>query len=139
MGGRRVGGINWKIGIDIYTLLCVKQITSKNLLCTPQIWLNGKESVCKTGDMEGAAGLIPGLGRPPWGRKWRPTPVCLPEKCHGQKSLAGYSPWGRKESDTTQQLNSNSKDLPYSTGNSMQYLLITYKGKEFEYIYIYII
>ena len=37
----------------------------------------------------------------PWGRAWHPTPVFLPEEPHGQRSLAGYSPWGRKESDTT--------------------------------------
>ena len=36
-----------------------------------------------------------------WRRKWQPTPVLLPGESHGQKSLAGYSPWGRKESDTT--------------------------------------
>ena len=35
-----------------------------------------------------------------WSRKWQPTPVFLPGKFHGQRSLAGYSPWGRKESDT---------------------------------------
>ena len=33
-----------------------------------------------------------------------PTPVFLPGKFHGQRSLAGYSPWGRKESDTTERL-----------------------------------
>ena len=38
------------------------------------------------------------------GRKWQPTPVLLPRKSHGQKSLVGYSPWGRKESDTAEQL-----------------------------------
>ena len=43
--------------------------------------------------------MIPG-----WGTKWQPTPVFLPEKSHGQRSLVGYSPWGRKESDTTDQL-----------------------------------
>ena len=32
----------------------------------------------------------------PWNRKWQPTPVCLPGKSHKQRSLAGYSPWGRK-------------------------------------------
>ena len=31
-----------------------------------------------------------------WRRKWQLTPVCSPEKSHGQRSLAGYSPWGRK-------------------------------------------
>ena len=37
-----------------------------------------------------------------WGRKQQPTPVFLPGKSHGQRSLEGYSPWGRKESDTTE-------------------------------------
>ena len=39
-----------------------------------------------------------------WRRKWQPTPVFLPGKFHGQRSLAGYRPWGHKESDTTGQL-----------------------------------
>ena len=38
----------------------------------------------------------------PWRRKWQPTPVFLPGESHGQSSLAGYSPWGHKESDTTE-------------------------------------
>ena len=37
----------------------------------------------------------------PWIRKWQPTPVFLPGKSHGQRSLVGYSPWGLKELDTT--------------------------------------
>ena len=40
----------------------------------------------------------------PWRRKWQPTPVFLPGKPHGQRSLASYSPWGGKESDTTEAL-----------------------------------
>ena len=39
-----------------------------------------------------------------WRRKWQPTPVFLPGESHGQTSLVGYSPWGRKESDTTERL-----------------------------------
>ena len=42
--------------------------------------------------------------RGPWKKKWQHTPVFLPGKVHGQRSLAGYRPWGRKESDTTEQL-----------------------------------
>ena len=38
----------------------------------------------------------------PWRRKWLPTPVFLSGKSHGQRSLVGYSPWGRKESDMTE-------------------------------------
>ena len=39
-----------------------------------------------------------------WRRKWQSTPVLLPGKYHGQRSLVGYSPWGHKESDTTERL-----------------------------------
>ena len=37
----------------------------------------------------------------PWRREWQPTPIFFPGKSHGQRSLVGYSPWGRKELDTT--------------------------------------
>ena len=48
-------------------------------------------------------------------RKEQPTPIFLPEKSHGQRSLMGYRQWGHKESDTTWQLNSRrSKRLPSS-------------------------
>ena len=40
-----------------------------------------------------------------WRRKQQPTPVSLPGKSRGQRSWVGYSPWGRKESDTARQLN----------------------------------
>ena len=40
------------------------------------------------------------LGKTPWRREWIPTPVFLPGEFHGQRSLAGYSPWGLKELDT---------------------------------------
>ena len=40
----------------------------------------------------------------PWRRKWLPTPLFLPGEFHGQRSLEGYSPWGCKESDMTDQL-----------------------------------
>ena len=39
-----------------------------------------------------------------WSRKWHPTPVLLSGKSHGKRSLVGCSPWGRKESDTTERL-----------------------------------
>ena len=40
----------------------------------------------------------------PLEREWQPTPVFLPGEFHGQRSLAGYSPWSYKEKDTTEQL-----------------------------------
>ena len=41
---------------------------------------------------------------PSWRRQWQPIPVLLPGKSHGQRSLVGCSPWGHKESDTTERL-----------------------------------
>ena len=54
-----------------------------------------KESACSAGDL----GLIPGSGRLlGWRRKWLSTPVFFPGKSYGQRSLAGYSPWGTRVS-----------------------------------------
>ena len=61
---------------------------------------DGKASVYNEGD----PGSIPWVGKIPWRRKWQSTPVLLPGISHGQSSLVGYCPWGRKESDTTEQL-----------------------------------
>ena len=44
------------------------------------------------------------VGKILWRKKWHPTPVLLPGESHGQRSMVGYSPWGCKESDTTEQL-----------------------------------
>ena len=58
---------------------------------------DGKESTCNTED----PGSIPGSGRSPG--EWQPTPVFLSGNFHEQRSLVGYSSWGRKELDTTDQ------------------------------------
>ena len=44
------------------------------------------------------------VGKIPWRRAWQLTPVFLPREFHGQRSLAGYSPWGHKESYVTELL-----------------------------------
>ena len=49
-------------------------------------------------------GFHPGVGKISWRREWHPTPVLLPGKSHGQRSLVGYSPWGCEELDTTKRL-----------------------------------
>ena len=59
---------------------------------------DGKEYACKAGDL----GSIPWVGKIPWRRAWQPTPEFLPGESHRQRSLAGYSPWGCKESDMTE-------------------------------------
>ena len=66
-------------------------------------WLSGKGSTCSTGDL----GLIPGLGRSPGGGRGNPLQYSYLENPCGQRSLVGYSPWGHKESDTTERLTLN--------------------------------
>ena len=63
-------------------------------------------------------GFDPWVGKIPWRGAWQPTPVFFPGETHGQKSLAGYSPWGHRELDT------NSRNLARahtcSTGRGMR-------------------
>ena len=50
----------------------------------------------------------------PWRRKWQPTPLFLPEKSHGWRSLVGHHPWGYKELDTTEQLRTHTpSSIPF--------------------------
>ena len=63
---------------------------------------DGKGSACNAGDL----GLILGSGRSP--EEGNGNLLQYSRKSHGHRSLAGYSPQGSKESDTTEQLNSNS-------------------------------
>ena len=70
-------------------------------MCVPSglpMWLSGKESACNTGDMGSTheSGRFPGVGNE--------TTLFWPGKSQGQRSLVGYSPWGRKESDTSERL-----------------------------------
>ena len=74
-------------GIHIYKLLYVK-------------WgfpggTSGIEPACK-GRRHRRCGLHPWVRKIPWRNAWQPTPVFLPGESHGQRRLAGYSPWGRK-------------------------------------------
>ena len=48
--------------------------------------------------------INPWVGNIPWRKEWLPTPVFLPGESHGQRSLVGYSPWGSRELDRTEQL-----------------------------------
>ena len=64
-------------------------LTSGKKLGLPR-WLSGKESACQCR----RCGFNPWAGKIPWKRKWQPTPVFLPGKSYGQRSLAGYSPRG---------------------------------------------
>ena len=61
-------------------------------------WLGGRESTCQGRGHR----FDPWVRKIPWRRKWQPTPVFLPGKSRGQRSLVGYSPQGCNESDTTE-------------------------------------
>ena len=67
---------------------------------------DGKESACRQRERVGDLGLIPGLGRSSGEENGNPVQysVFLPVEFHGQRTLAGYSLWGCKESDTTERL-----------------------------------
>ena len=95
-GGKAWGkGIVRQFSTNMKTLLHLKWITNKVLLystwnsaqCYVAVWmggdLGGRMDTCQR-------------------RQWHPTPVLLPGKSHGWRSLVGCSPWGRKESDTTE-------------------------------------
>ena len=58
-----------------------------------------------------------------WRRQWHPTPVLLPGKSHGWRSLVGYSPWGHEESDRTEQLHFHFSlaCIGEGNGNPLQY------------------
>ena len=62
----------------------------------------GKESACQCRRHKRCK-FNPWIGKIPWRKKWQPTPVFLPGQFHGQRSLVGYSLWGCKELDMTEQ------------------------------------
>ena len=64
-------------------------------------WFSGKESACQYRRRKRCR-FDPWVRKIPWWRKWKPTPVFLPRKVHGQRSRVGCSPRGLKELDTTE-------------------------------------
>ena len=85
----------------------VKSMSNCNhLLDAHYVWgrvgnTSGKEPDCQSRRCERPE-FDPWVRKIPWRRKWQPTPVFLPGESRGQRSLAGYSPYGCKESDTTE-------------------------------------
>ena len=81
-----------------------------------------KDPPASAGD-SGDLGSIPGSERFPWMRNWLLTPVFLLGKSCRQRSLAGYCPWGCKESDTTEQLSTAQyKELSFPGGTVVKNL-----------------
>ena len=92
-------------------------------------WLNGRIFLqCRRRRLD------PWVGRIPWRRKWQPTPEFLPGEFHGQRSLAGYSPWSHTESDMTEgqtlSLFSISGSVGSIPGRGTKILLATRHGQK---------
>ena len=83
-GGQSIGA-----SASVMPILKLKLSNAKNGL---PWWLSGKESACQYRRCK----FDPWVGKISWRRKWQATPVFLPRKSPGQKSLVGYSPWGCK-------------------------------------------
>ena len=66
-------------------------------------WSGGKDSACQCRRHKRCR-FNPWVRKIPWSRKWQPSPVSLPGKSHGQRSLVGYSPWSHKELDMTEHM-----------------------------------
>ena len=75
---------------DVIMVSLGASLVAQMVKSLPAVWETGVQSL--------------GWKDPPWRRKWQPTPVFLPGKSHGWKSLVGYSPHGPKELDTTEKL-----------------------------------
>ena len=94
MGSQRVGH-NWETSLSLSHLL----------LGFPG-GASGKELTCQFRRCNGCR-FDPWVRKIRWRRAWQPTPVLLPGESHEQRSLAGYSPWGHKQSDMTEWLSTH--------------------------------
>ena len=93
-------------------------------------WRLSKESSCNVGDL----GLVPGVGRYPGGGHGNPLQYSCLENPQGQRNMVGYSPWGHKESDMTEQLStfsSLSLQIPFFSSIPHHFMLIpmSFSGK----------
>ena len=103
LGGRSWRILLWFMSSSVLPMFSSKSfvvsgLTFRCLLHFEFIGSEGKVSCLQSG----RPGFSPWVGKILWRRKWQPTPVLLPGKSHGQRSVVGYSPLGLKESDTTE-------------------------------------
>jgi len=67
-----------------------------------EFWASLVNQIIKSPPASRRPEFDPWVGEIPWRRAWPPTPVFLPGESHGQRNLAGFSPWSHKESDMTE-------------------------------------
>ena len=86
-------------------------------------WSSSKESACQCRRCK-KYGFNPWIRKIPWRRKWQPTPEFLTEESQVQRSLAGYSPWGCKELDTTEWLSAHTHTYTHTNERITSFSLI---------------
>ena len=94
-----------------------EQFQSYTFLCLLRFlrWLSGKEFTCQCRKHKRYR-FNPWVWKIPWSRKWQPTPVFLPGKFHGQRSMVGQSPKVRKELDTAEHARNMLQKTPLGKG-----------------------
>ena len=97
-------------------ILSIEKMLNTCNYCLPR-WRSGKESACHCRRHERHR-FNPWVGNIPWSRKWHPTPVFLSRKFRGQRLLVVYSPWGHKESDTTEHAQADYYYVHFENGSS---------------------
>ena len=116
----------WHLARSFYVSLCfwllIPSLTLFSTLLVKHLWNNylpgrasGKQPPANAGDIRDMK-LIPGSGGSPV--EGQPTPVFFPGESHGQRSQAGYHPWDRKGSDTTEATSYALKELSILTFSS---------------------
>ena len=124
------------VHLDLFLTSCFKFIPREPKCEASQV-AQCKESSyqCRRCRRRKRHGFDPWVRKIPWSRKWQPTPVFLSGIFHKQRSLAGYSPWGHKESDMTDQLsthldltvrNQNTKNTKKIMGEKYFQMAFTY-------------
>ena len=96
-------GFGWNL--SVFILLTIMEVV---VIFQAFLWLSDKESTCQCRRCR-RLGFNPWVRKIPWRRVWQPTPLFLPGESHKQRSLVGYSPWGHKKLDRTEQLSSHTK------------------------------
>ena len=89
---------------------------AKRIIGLPR-WLSGKKIACQCGECK--------VGKIPWRRKWQLTPLFLPGKFHGQSSLVGYSPWGRRVTQDRRTEHTHTHTHTHTKNNNMPTFLNT--------------
>ena len=106
-----------RLGFHSFFLSALSFVWCQLDMCNQCMWTDLKSKVAQRLKTSGAPilegstcqcknhrrlSLNPWVGKIPWRRAWQPTPVFLPGKLHGQRILAGYSPWHHQELDMTE-------------------------------------